>query len=70
MVGGGRIETQDDRMAVILQGRPVNHILHLILTIVTLGIWGLVWLALVIFRGQKRQMITVDEYGQEVVSFV
>ena len=50
-------------MAVVVSGKPVNHILHLILTIVTVGFWGIVWLILVIAGGEKREMITVDEYG-------
>ena len=39
-----------------------NHVLHLILTLVTLGFWGIVcWIALAIFGGEKRQMITVHD---------
>ena len=60
---GMRVDTQSDTMAVVVSGKPVNHILHLILTIVTVGFWGIVWLILVIAGGEKREMITVDEYG-------
>ena len=59
---GGRIESQSDYMAVVLSGKKVNHILHLILSLLT-GIWVVVWIAMVMRGGEKRQMITVDEYG-------
>jgi len=60
---GWRIDSQSDTMAVIVTGKPVNHVLHLILTFITLGLWAIVWLILVITGGEKRQMVSVDEYG-------
>ncbi len=63
-VGRGlRVDTQSETMVVVVSGKPVNHILHLILTLVTLGFWGIVWIILVVAGGEKRQMITVDDYG-------
>ena len=42
----------------------MNHLLHLILTIITLGLWVFVWIALVIIRRrEKHEVINVDEYG-------
>lgn len=64
---GGRIESQTDTMAVMVRGKPVNHILHLILTLVTVGLWGIVWLILVLTGGEKREMITVDDYGNVLI---
>lgn len=61
--GGARVESQSDFSAVIVHGKPVNHILHLILTLVTLGFCALVWIPLVIFTGEKREMVFVDEFG-------
>lgn len=60
---GGRVESQSDTMAVIVRGRRVNHVLHLILSVLTLSLWIWVWLALSVFGGEKRSMISVDEYG-------
>lgn len=43
---------------------PVNHILHLILSIFTAGLWLFVWLFLVIdARGEQRHVVSVDEAG-------
>ena len=60
---GLRVESQSDYQAVLVKGKPVNHILHLILTVCTLTVWGLVWIALVIFGGEKREVARVDEWG-------
>ena len=64
VASGGRVESQTSYQAVIVKGHRPNHILHLILTIATLGFWAIVWIALAIFGGEKRRTITVDEYGQ------
>lgn len=60
---GLRVESQSDYQAVLVKGKPVNHIIHLILTFITAGFWVLVWIALVIFGGEKREVARVDEWG-------
>jgi hypothetical protein len=57
------VESQTDTYAIVVGGKPVNHILHLILTLLTLGVWVFVWIAMVIFGGETRYKISVDEYG-------
>jgi hypothetical protein len=61
--GGMRIESQSDYNAVLVKGGKVNHVLHLILTLVTLGAWSFIWLALWIIGREQREMISVDDYG-------
>ena len=65
---GRRIESQSDFQAVLVQGHPVNHILHLIITLMTLGVWTIVWLALTVLGGEKREVVQVDEWGNPTVS--
>ena len=60
---GRRIESQSDYQAVLVYGHRPNHILHLILTIFTLGFWGIIWIALVVLGGEKREVVQVDEWG-------
>jgi len=60
---GFRVESQSDYQAVLVRGHRLNHVLHLVLAIVTFLLWGIVWIALVIFGGEKRVMIVVDEFG-------
>jgi len=67
VASGARVESQSDYQAVVVRGKSVNHVLHLILTLVTLGLWAIVWIALAIFGGEKRSLVTVDEYGNVAV---
>ena len=60
---GARIESQSETMAVLVYGRRVNHILHFLLGFPTFGFWWLVWIFLAITGGEKRKVITVDDYG-------
>ena len=60
---GYRVESQTDFQAVLVRGRRVNHILHLFLSIFTCGLWIIVWLALGLFGGEKRDVVRVDERG-------
>jgi hypothetical protein len=61
--GGWRVESQTDFQAVMVKGRRPNHILHLILTLITLGVWAIVWILLTVLGGEKRSVVSVDEYG-------
>lgn len=52
---------------VMKRGHRPNHVLHLILSLITLGIWAvLVWLPIGLFGGEKRYVLRVDEHGQVV----
>jgi hypothetical protein len=64
---GYRIESQSDTMAVLVVGRRVNHLLHFFIGIFTLGIWWIVWLIMAIAGGERRRMMTVDEFGNVLV---
>jgi hypothetical protein len=60
---GLRIESQSDFQAVLVEGKPVNHTLHAILTIFTCLLWGIVWAIIAGTGGESRQMVVVDEFG-------
>jgi Protein of unknown function (DUF2510) len=63
-VGRGlRIESQSDFQAVLIEGKPINHTLHAILTIFTCLLWGIVWAVIAGTGGERREMIVVDEFG-------
>jgi len=63
---GLRIESQSDFQAVLVEGKPVNHVLHAILTIFTCLLWGIVWAIIAGTGGETRQMVMVDEFGNVV----
>ncbi|MBP7988850.1 hypothetical protein [Candidatus Neomicrothrix sp.] len=63
-VGNGcRVESQTDFQAVVVKGKRPSHLLHLILSLVTLGIWIPVWILVAIFGGEKRKVLMVDAWG-------
>lgn len=62
--GGWHVESQSDTQATLVKGKPTNHVLHVILCIITLGLWIPVWVAVVIFAGEKHELLTVQPGGQ------
>jgi hypothetical protein len=61
---GMRVESQTDFQAILVSGNRPNHILHLLLSIVTLGLWLIVWLIIGAGGGERRKVVSVDEYGR------
>jgi hypothetical protein len=64
---GARVESQSDYQAVMIKGKGPNHVLHLILTLVTFGLWALVWSGVVAFGGERRRLIEIDPYGNTII---
>ena len=67
---GYRVQSQSDYQAVLSKGTPVNHVLHGVLSLLTLGTWLIVWIPVALFSGEKREMASVDEFGHVNVSKV
>lgn len=65
--GNRRLESYSDLSAVIVIGKPVNHLLHFLVMVMTVGIWGLVWLLLVLTGGERRELVRVDDSGRVTV---
>lgn len=65
---GWRVESQGAGYAVVVWGNRPNHILHLILTLVTFGFWAIVWLIIGISSRETRKTIQVDGYGNVVTT--
>ncbi|QES47659.1 hypothetical protein DEJ50_07330 [Streptomyces venezuelae] len=51
--------------ATVAKGKPINHTLHLILTIATCTVWSFVWIALAIMAAAQNAtyVLSVDAYG-------
>ena len=60
---GARLEAQTDYHAVMVKGRRPSHILHLLLTLVTFGLWLIPWVLISAFSGERRRMVFVGEDG-------
>lgn len=65
---GARVDSQSDYQAVLVWGHRPNHILHFLIGLVTLSAWWIfVWLPIIIFGGEKRKILTVDEHGKAML---
>jgi hypothetical protein len=60
---GARLESRADYSAVLVVANRPNHGLHLVLSIVTLGIWLLTWLLIVRRGDEARIEVSVDEHA-------
>ncbi|MCM0622183.1 DUF2510 domain-containing protein [Nocardioides bruguierae] len=63
---GGRIESQSPNLIVVVTGRPISHVLHLLLSLLTCGLWLPVWLALAVIYGERRTMLSIGRDGRVV----
>lgn len=54
---------------VVNPGSQVNHILHLLITLFTCGLWVIVWILLAVSQGEeRRQLVFVDSFGSVWIS--
>ncbi|MCT9003567.1 DUF4234 domain-containing protein [Streptomyces rhizosphaerihabitans] len=63
VAAGYRIESQTDSQAVLVKGSGTNHVLHLILSLITCGFWAIVWAVMYFVAKPKRLILTLDEFG-------
>jgi hypothetical protein len=60
---GWRIQSRLPGQIVLVHGKPVNHVLHLLLTLVTLGLWSIAWLIITLTGGERRRIVQLTETG-------
>jgi hypothetical protein len=54
---GYHVEIQTAELTQLVRGHRVNHILHLLLTVFTAGLWLPVWIGVAAFGGGRRKTI-------------
>jgi hypothetical protein len=59
----GRIESVTPYTAVVVYGKPVNHVLHLLASVFLCGLWLPVWILVAVSGGEKRRVLSVDRCG-------
>ena len=57
------MESQTDFYAVLVKWDRPNRTAHLVATFFTFGFWGLVWLAVELVGGERRESVPIDEFG-------
>lgn len=63
VLAGGTVVQLEALTAVLSHRRPVNHVLHFVLLLLTLGGWSIVWLIMAIARKDERFRLDVDPWG-------
>jgi hypothetical protein len=56
---GWRVESRTPTQVIFTAGKPANHILHLLLTLVTFGLWLIPWAIIASRSGVMREVVTV-----------
>jgi hypothetical protein len=60
---GWRLRSRTPREAHVVKGERISHGVHVFFSIVTLGLWLIVYIPLLIFGGEKHKLISIDEKG-------
>jgi hypothetical protein len=55
---GYQVADRSQDYATLVVHQPVNHVLHLLLTLVTFGLWAPIWLLVAITRKDHRITLT------------
>lgn len=55
---GWGVESRTDTQVVLVRRKPIRHVLHLALTVVTGGIWGIAWAVMVLRNKPQRRVVT------------
>ena len=67
---GWRISETGDNWSLLLKGEKTPHLAHIFISIITFGIWGLVYGPILLFGGLKKRRITCNRRGKGIVSWV
>lgn len=60
---GSRLESRTGSTATIVSGRPLNDTMHMLLSVMTLGLWLPAWVLMTAFGGEQRRVLRVNADG-------
>ena len=63
VLAGGRIVHRGADGVTLAYQRTATHLGHFVLTVLTAGLWGFVWLAVVLARKENRVRYECDPWG-------
>lgn len=64
---GWRVESQSQVQGVLVKGKPVNHLLQIFISVVTLGFWLLVYIPIAIINRRQTKIIRIDDFGNTLL---
>jgi heat shock protein HtpX len=63
LMRGEYIESEGDYAFLLARGRPINHLMHLVMTLFSFGLWLPIWIPTAIFGRERWRLVEIDEYG-------
>lgn len=63
VASGAVILSMTQTSAVIVKAAKVNHVLHLLISVLTCFVWALIWILVAISERPKCIRLEVDEFG-------
>lgn len=63
VLDGADVVLQGPDGVVLSRRRKVSHVLHGVLTLMSGGVWGFVWVAMCLARKEDRVRLEVDRWG-------
>lgn len=64
LAAGWRVESTTPTAVALVSGQNANHILHVLLSIFTCGLWLPIWLIVGATTRQRRVVLSVGESGE------
>ena len=63
LLQGSNVLQRDSFSAVVGRTKRVSHGLHAFLTVITLGMWSVVWIVMSVARKEIRTRLSIDRWG-------
>lgn len=63
VLAGATVVRRTSEGVILGYVKPVNHLAHFLMTLITGGLWGIVWLVVVATKKQERIRLDVDLWG-------
>lgn len=63
---GFRTENRSHFQATVSKGKETRHAMHIALSLLTLGVWLVVYIPLWLLAGIRRRLVSIDGYGNTV----
>ena len=65
-IAGWSIDLEEEILLIVSKEKKSSHIIHAIVTILTVFLWAPFWIALVLKKSEIRKVITFDEATKTV----
>ena len=65
-IAGWSIDLEEENLVIVSKEKNRSHIIHAIVTILTVFLWAPFWIALVLKKSEIRKVITFDEATKTV----